>query len=107
MDGGTVAFIAIIMGCSLGITYVVMDFIHKMVKAKHQGNTEQSKELKLQIEKLVASNKNMKKRIETLEAIVVDSDADKLNTSFNSYINSDSEKENPVKESRSKEDLQL
>ena len=107
MGPETIAFMAVIFGGSLAITYVVMDFVHKMVKAKNEAKNGASKEFKTEIEKLAASNANLRKRIETLEAIVVDADAEKLNTSFNSYLTTDSPAHNPPKQRRSEEDVQF
>ncbi|MEM6763926.1 MAG: hypothetical protein AAF824_06295 [Bacteroidota bacterium] len=75
----------IFLGTPVFIAYFVGKFIYKTRKAKYEamgGNSE----LKEEIQKLLTSNKTLEKRVESLEAIIVDNDMNDLETGLSSKM---------------------
>lgn len=88
---GPVFFIAVVMGGATLITYTVFNFLYKIQKAKTEARPSGLNErLSRQMDKLVAANASLQRRIETLESIVVDADLERLQTGLGSQIDSPS-----------------
>ena len=91
MGPGIVLFMAVIMAGATLITLTSFHYIHKIEKAKagaREGGMLEN--LKRQVDKLTSANARLQKRVETLEAIVVDTDMEKLQTGLDSHIEPDS-----------------
>ena len=84
-----IPIVIVSIGGGIAIIYTIMDFIHKMLKTKYEaegrgnGNVQAlENEVKLNKKELARALK----RIESLEAIIVDNDMLKLETGISSKI---------------------
>lgn len=95
MGPGPVFFMAVVMGGATLMTYTILHFVYKIKKIKSESPSRGLNErLSRQMDKLVANNASLQRRIETLESIVVDTERG-LQTGL------DSQTERPYQESTS------
>ena len=87
--GSSIVIVAIIMGASVAITYLVFDFIVKVQKNKSALEQDNGDMLRLseELRDLKKTNSRLQKRIENLEAIVVDNDMEGLRSEFSENPN--------------------
>jgi hypothetical protein len=85
MGPGPVFFIAVVMGGATLITYTVFNFLYKIQKAKAEARPSGLNErLSRQMDKLVAANASLQRRVEILESLVADADLEQLQTGLDS-----------------------
>ncbi len=89
MDSNLIPIFAISIGGLVAITYMILDFVSKKQKS-NSSNSERDIEvaaLSGEVDRLKSHNNQLQKRIENLEAIVVDNDLENFRTEFKSYDN--------------------
>ncbi|MEM8900954.1 MAG: hypothetical protein AAGC85_22760 [Bacteroidota bacterium] len=90
MGPGEVLTMAIIFGSITLTAFSIGNFVYKTRREKYRAMGG-SEEIKRELKKVLDDNKAIKKRLESLEAIVVDADLEELQTSFNSEVGTEIE----------------